>query len=116
MFDEYIMGGGIMHITIRGHHLPITPAIEDKIKVQFEKLTKHIDQVCSMQVKLQKDHRLTSRSHKGQDNHNAEVILRLPGKELFAQASADDMYQAITLLSEKLRRQLARYKSLKVAA
>ncbi len=105
-----------MQITVRGHHLAITPAIEDAIKAQFTKITKHLDAVCSIQVKLQKDHRLTSRSHKGQDNHNAEVILRIPGKELFAHASADDMYQAISLLSEKLRRQIERHKALKAAA
>ena len=105
-----------MHITVRGHHLTITPAIEETIKAQFTKITKHLDTVCSIQIKLQKDHRLTSRGHEGQDNHNAEVILRLPGKELFAQASADDMYQAITQLSEKLRKQIERHKSLKAVA
>ncbi|KAA8735079.1 ribosome-associated translation inhibitor RaiA [Acinetobacter qingfengensis] len=105
-----------MQITIRGHHLAITPAIEEKITIQFSKLTKHLDQICSMQVKLQKDHRLTSRSHKGQDNHSAEIILRLPGKELFAQASADDMYQAINILAEKVRRQLERHKAAKLVA
>ena len=104
-----------MNIAIRGQHLAITPAIEEKVVTQFAKITKHLDDVCSMQVKLEKAHRLTSRSHKGQDNHSAEVILRLPGKELFAHATADDMYQAITLLSEKLRRQLERYKVDKAA-
>lgn len=110
MFDFNFMGGGTMHIAIRGHHLAITPAIEEQITEQFSKITQHLDQVCSMQVKLQKDHRLNSRSHKGQDNHHAEVILRVPGKELVAKATADDMYQAIHKISEKLKRQLARQK------
>lgn len=110
------MGGGIMHLIIRGHHLTLTTAIEEKIKTQFEKITKHIDQISSIQVILGKDHRLTALSHKGQDNHTAEVILRLPGKELFAQATADDMYLAINLVTEKMRRQLERHKNLKKAA
>lgn len=105
-----------MHLTIRGHHLSITPAIEEKIQTQFEKITQHLDQVTSIQVILQKDHRLTALSHKGEDNHLAEVILRLPGKELFAQAAADDMYTAIHLVGEKLKRQIERYKSLKKVA
>lgn len=105
-----------MHLTIRGHHLTLTAAIEEKIKTQFDKLTKHLDQVGSVQVILAKDHRLTALTHKGQDNHTAEVILRLPGKELFAQATADDMYQAINLVTEKMRRQLERHKNLKKAA
>ena len=105
-----------MHLVIRGHHLTVTAALEEKIKTQFDKITKHLDQVSSLQVILQKDHRIAEHSHKGEDNHSAEVILRLPGKELFAQASADDMYKAIDAVSEKLRRQLERYKNLKKAA
>ncbi|KAA5653045.1 ribosome hibernation promoting factor, partial [Pseudomonas aeruginosa] len=34
-----------MQITIRGHHLAITPAIEEYIKAKFNQLTKHLDQV-----------------------------------------------------------------------
>ena len=81
-----------MQITIRGHHLSITPAIEDNIRAQFFQLTKHLDQVSSMQVKLSKDHQVDKRSKKGSSNHIAEAIIRVPGAELFAQATADDMY------------------------
>ena len=114
--DKIIMGGGIMHLTIRGHHLTLTEAIEEKIKSQFEKITKHIDQVGSVQVILEKDHHCATLSHRGQENHTAEVILRLPGKEFFAHATADDMYKAIDLITEKMRRQLDRYKNLKKVA
>jgi ribosomal subunit interface protein len=48
-----------MQITIRGHHLSITPAIEDTIRCKFAEMTKHIDQVNSMQVKLTKDHQFS---------------------------------------------------------
>lgn len=109
------MGGGIMQIIIRGHHLSITPAIEQQIHQHLEKTTKHLHEICSIQVSLQKNHRLTSRSHKGQDNHNAEMIIRLPGRELFAQAASDNMYQAIAALMEKMSRQLNKYKELKAA-
>ena len=105
-----------MQLIIRGHHLAITPAIEEKVKLQFEKLSKHLDHVSSVQVILEKDHRLTALSHKGEYNYSAEVILRLPGKELFAKASADDMYTAIAFMTEKLRRQLERHKTLKKVA
>ena len=80
-----------MQITIRGHHLTITPAIEKNIKEKFSQMTKHLDQVNSMQIKLAKDHQIDKRSHKGSANHIAEAIIRLPGVELFAQATADDI-------------------------
>ncbi|MDV2467374.1 ribosome-associated translation inhibitor RaiA [Acinetobacter chinensis] len=101
-----------MQITIRGHHLTITPAIEENIRYKFADMTKHLDQVNSMQVKLTKDHQLDKRSKKGSANHIAEAIIRLPGAELFAQASADDMYTSIKRLTEKLKRQLHKHRKM----
>ena len=102
----------IMQITIRGHHLTITPAIEENIKMKFSQMTKHLDQVNSMQIKLAKDHQIDRRSHKGSSNHIAEAIIRLPGIELFAQATADDMYTSINKLTEKLKRQLTKHRKI----
>ena len=101
-----------MQITIRGHHLTITPAIEKNIKEKFSQMTKHLDQVNSMQIKLAKDHQIDKRSHKESANHIAEAIIRLPGVELFAQATADDMYTSIKKLTEKLKRQLAKHRKM----
>ncbi|WP_445116411.1 ribosome hibernation-promoting factor, HPF/YfiA family [Acinetobacter sp. WZC-1] len=103
-----------MQITIRGHHLSITPAIEDNIRCKFSQMTRHLDQVNSLQVKLSKDHQQDRRSKKGSANHIAEAILRLPGVELFAQASADDMYTSITKLTEKLKKQLNRHRKMQL--
>ncbi|RKG32126.1 ribosome hibernation-promoting factor, HPF/YfiA family [Acinetobacter tianfuensis] len=103
-----------MQITIRGHHLSITPAIEQAIRSKFAEMTKHLDQVNSMQVKLTKDHQIDKRSKKGSSNHIAEAIIRLPGTELFAQACADDMYSSIKKLSEKLKRQLDKHRKMQL--
>jgi putative sigma-54 modulation protein len=101
-----------MQITIRGHHLSITPAIEHSIKEKFAQMTKHLDQVNSLQVKLSKDHQIDKRSKKGSSNHIAEAIVRLPGVEFFAHANADDMYTSIKLLTEKLKKQIDRYRKM----
>lgn len=101
-----------MQMTIRGHHITITPAIENTIREKFAQMTRHLDQVNSMQIKLSKDHQLDKLSKKGSSNHIAEAIVRLPGVELFAQASADDMYSSITQLTEKLKKQLKRHKDI----
>ncbi|TCB37624.1 ribosome-associated translation inhibitor RaiA [Acinetobacter sp. ANC 4910] len=103
-----------MQITIRGHHLTITPAIEENIREKFAEMTKHLDQVNSMQVKLSKDHQIDKHSKKGSANHIAEAIIRLPGIELFAQATADDMYTSIKKLTEKLKRQLHKHRELQM--
>ena len=101
-----------MQITIRGHHLSITPAIEQTIKTKFAQMTKHLDQVNSMQIKLSKDHQTDKRSKKGSSNHIAEAIIRLPGFEFFAHATADDMYTSIKMLTEKLKKQLERHREM----
>lgn len=101
-----------MQISIRGHHLSITPAIEETVRQKFQQMTKHIDQVSSMQIKLSKDHQVDQRSKKGSDNHIAEAIIRLPGAEFFAQASADDMYLSIRKLIDKIKKQLQRYREM----
>ena len=103
-----------MQITISGHHLSITPAIEQAIRLKFAEMTKHLDQVNSMQVKLSKDHQVDKRSKKGSSNHIAEAIIRIPGAELFAQASGDDMYSSIKKLSEKLKRQLHKHRKMQL--
>ena len=103
-----------MQITIRGHHLSITPAIEDSIRDKFTQMTKHLDQANSTQVKLSKDHQTEKKTKKGSANHIAEAIVRLPGIELFAQASADDMYNAITKLTDKLKRQLEKHRKMQL--
>ena len=103
-----------MQITIRGHHLTITPAIEEKIRLSFAQMTKHLDHISSMQVKLSKDHQVDKRSKKGSANHIAEAIIRVPGTEIFAQATADDMYSSIKQMTEKLKRQLEKYRQTQV--
>ena len=108
--SSYRLRDRTMQITIRGHHLTITPAIEDNIRTKFSQMTKHLDQVSSMQVKLSKDHQVDKRSKKGSSNHIAEAIVRVPGAELFAQATADDMYSSIKKMTEKLKRQLEKYR------
>ena len=65
-----------MQITIRGHHLTITPAIENDIKSKFGQMTKHLDQVNSMQVKRAEDHQMDKRTDEGSSNHIAEAIVR----------------------------------------
>lgn len=108
------MRDSVMQITIRGHHLTVTPAIEQDIRLKFAEMTKHLDQVNSMQVKLSKDHQVDKRSRKGSLNHIAEAIIRLPGTEFFAQATADDMYTSIKKLSEKLKKQLDKHRKMQL--
>lgn len=103
-----------MQIKISGHHITVTPAIEASVLEKFARVERHFEQINSMQVVLSLDNHHTDCSHKGHQNHKAETILRVRGAELFAQACADNMYASIALLSEKLDRQVKRFKERQV--
>lgn len=100
-----------MQISIRGHHVSITPALEKSIHDKLAKVERHFDHINSLQVLLSLDNHHTEKTHKGQHNHKAEAILRVPGTELFAHASDDDMYTSIAKMADKLDRQIRKYKS-----
>ena len=89
-----------MQLTISGHHLEITSAIREYITQKFSKLERHFEQITSTSVILTVD-KLT---------HNAEATIHVSGGELFANSQHEDMYAAIDALTDKLDRQLIKYK------
>jgi putative sigma-54 modulation protein len=89
-----------MQLTISGHHLEITTAIREYITQKFSKLERHFEQITSTSVILTVD-KLT---------HNAEATIHVSGGELFANSQHEDMYAAIDALTDKLDRQLIKYK------
>jgi putative sigma-54 modulation protein len=89
-----------MQLTISGHHLEITTAIRDYITQKFSKLERHYEQITSTQVILTVDNL----------SQNAEATVHVGGAELFANSQHEDMYAAIDALTDKLDRQLIKYK------
>ncbi|WP_299772639.1 ribosome-associated translation inhibitor RaiA [uncultured Pseudoteredinibacter sp.] len=89
-----------MQITISGHHVDVTEAMHDYVNNKLEKLSRHHDRITSTNVILSVD-KLTQK---------AEATIHVSGKDLFADASHEDMYTAIDQLSDKLDRQLIKHK------
>ena len=89
-----------MQINITGHHIDVTPALKAYTIEKLQRISRHFDQVISINVILKVE------------NHNqqAEATVRLAGKPIFAQQTDDDMYAAIDGLSDKLDKQVRRYK------
>lgn len=98
-----------MQISISGHHVSITDAIEQHIHEKLAKVERHFDHINSLQVILSLDNHHSETTHKGQNNHKAEAILRVPGNEIFASSQADDMYQSISQMADRLDKQIRRY-------
>lgn len=89
-----------MQITISGHHIDITPAINDYVNSKLEKLLKHNDLITSMKAIVSVD----------KNSQKAEATVHVNGKDIHAEAESDDLYAAIDDLSNKLDRQLIKHK------
>lgn len=93
-------------VTISGHHVEITPTLEEKINHMVEQLNHKCSSITNMHVTLKIDTKTTT--HK--QRQIAEASCHVLGKDIFAQVSSDDMYDSINKLKDKLDRQLVKHK------
>ena len=89
-----------MRIDITGHQIEVTQALHDYANDKVGRVAKHYDQHLEARMILSVD----------KLDHRAEATLHTSGKTLFADASASDMYAAIDALTDKLDRQVLKYK------
>ena len=89
-----------MQIETHGQQIEVTPALREYGDNRFSRLGRHFDHPCQVRVQLGLD----------KPAHKAEATVALSGKTLHADASAQDMYAAIDLLSDKLDRLLMKHK------
>ncbi|WP_028357329.1 ribosome hibernation-promoting factor, HPF/YfiA family [Brackiella oedipodis] len=90
-----------MNLKITGHHLDVTPAIREFTENKLQRVLKRLDNITEA-------HCIYSLER---NNHQAEIAVRIPGKELFCEASDHNLYTAIDALSEKLDRLVSKHKS-----
>jgi putative sigma-54 modulation protein len=89
-----------MQINISGHHLDVTEALRDYVTSKLERLSHHHDRITSTNVILSVDKLI----------QKAEATMHVSGKDIFADATHEDLYAAIDALSSKLDRQLIKHK------
>ena len=89
-----------MQINITGHHIEVTPALRAYVTEKFQRISRHFDNVISIDVILKVENH-----HK-----HAEAKINTAGKSLFAMESDSDMYAAIDGLIDKLDKQVRRHK------
>lgn len=96
-----------MKMIVKGRHMDITPAIHDYAEEKISRVAKVLDhQIMSAEVELQ-----TEKNPSVKNGHVAEVTMYTKGPVIRAREQASDMYAAIDLVSEKLERQLRKYKT-----
>jgi putative sigma-54 modulation protein len=91
-----------MRIDISGHQMEITSALRDYAHEKLGRLAKHFEQHLETRMILSVE----------KLEHKAEATINTPGKTLFADALAPDMYAAIDLLTDKLDRLVIKQKEI----
>lgn len=89
-----------MNLNITGHHVDVTPAIREYVESKLDRVIRHFDNVTSVNVILSVE-KLVQKS---------EVTLHVRGKDLFAESEDEDLYAAIDAMTDKLDRQVLKYK------
>lgn len=96
-----------MNIAIKATHIELTSAIKAYAEEKVNGLSKFMD-VMDAKVELERD-----RNHHSGEVFRAEVNLIVGGKQLRADATAQDMYAAIDLVIPKLKEQVTKFKDKK---
>ena len=89
-----------MQITVSGHHVDITEAMQNYVESKMERLERHFDQVTNANVILSVE----------KMRQKAEATIHIRGNDVFANAEDENMYAAIDALVDKLDRQLKKHK------
>jgi len=89
-----------MQINISGRHVEVTESMKEYVTSKVERLTHHHDRITSTNVILSVDKLI----------QKAEATIHVSGKDVFAEATNEDLYAAIDSLVDKLDRQLIKHK------
>ena len=90
-----------MQVAVRGKNIEVTNALRDYVEKKVGKLEKFIDQPLNAQVNMYVE----------RGRHCVEVTAALNGLLLRGEEATGDMYASIDLVSEKLEKQLLKYKA-----
>ncbi|HIE91050.1 MAG: ribosome-associated translation inhibitor RaiA [Methylophilaceae bacterium] len=89
-----------MNLQLSGHHLEVTAALKKYIETKLERISNHVDHVIDAKVTL----RVEKLAQK------VEATLHVPGNDLHAESSDENMYSAIDILMDKLDRLVLKHK------
>ena len=89
-----------MRIEVQGQHIEVTDALRSYSEEKMGRLKRHFEHPVEVRLQLSLD----------KPHHRAEGHLRVNGGDYHADASAETMYAAIDLLTDKLDRLLVKHK------
>ena len=94
----------MLNYNVRGENIEVTPAIRDYVESKVGKIEKYFDEVPEANVHVNLKVYSDSQG-------KAEVTISLPNIVLRAEETSPDLYGSIDLVSDKLERQIRKYKT-----
>ncbi|HBB32728.1 MAG TPA: ribosome-associated translation inhibitor RaiA [Cyanobacteria bacterium UBA8803] len=95
-----------MKLVIQGRNIEITDAIREYVHQKIEKAVNHFQSITT-EVDV---HLSVARNPRINSKQTAEVTIYANGTVIRAQESSEDLYASIDLVSDKIQRQLRKYK------
>ncbi len=95
-----------MNIIVSGRHLDITPALKNYAEEKLKKVDRYLSDISEAVVTL---------SIEKKYRHKAEVLLKVNGYLIQAEGVTGEIYSSIDEVSDKLERQVKKYKEKLVA-
>lgn len=89
-----------MQLNVTGHHVEVTDALKGYVAKKLERIGRHFDRVIAAHCVLTVE----------KLRQKAEVTLHVRGNDIHADATEDDMYAAIDLMTDKLDRCIKKHK------
>ena len=89
-----------MQLNVTGHHVEVTESMRGYVEKKLERIGRHYEQVLDAHCILTVE----------KLRHKAEATLHVSGTAIHTQASDENMYAAIDLLTDKLDRCLKKHK------
>jgi putative sigma-54 modulation protein len=94
-----------MDLVIKGKNMDVTEALRDYAQQKLSRITKIFDGIIDAQVEFN-----VIKNKSVQNDQIVEVTLHLSGGVIRAEEAKDNMYAAIDLVTDKVERQLRRFK------
>ncbi len=95
-----------MRLQVKGRHLDVTDSLFQYAERKLGKLSRHLSDESRVELELIVEHNPSI-----QQDQVAEATIWTKGPVLRARESSTDMYASIDLVSEKLERQVKRYRN-----
>ena len=94
-----------MNIVVRGRNINITPRLEEYVDKKVGKLDRYLPTIDEARMEL-----AVEETRSAQHSQIAQLTVRSRGRILRAEERDQDIFAAIDAVSEKMQRQISRYK------